>query len=225
MTAVSLRLGGLTDLAGALASAARRRGVPLVAERAETGRPILTCWRADHCTASVAVSAGWELAAAIVDNAVRRVVAGLSLVAEHATVVALAPAAGVGGPAERGPVDAIRDAGVWTATFTEISVFGRLLAVQHTRCWLVNCVFSGISAGPELGARVDVELLPEFVGQDTARIAEFMHDRGFGEDWSQIALLGRLRPGPADDLSVLFACTEAGYASELVGTVLDGDRR
>lgn len=219
---VALRLAGPTKLDAALARVARRHDVPLVREQGGHD-PVLTCWRGGVRTSLVPVDDDTALPAAVVDHAVRRAAAALAVAASHVSVVVLAPAAGVRGPAAAGPVDAVRDEGAWTTDADGTTVSVRLLATQQTRCWLANCTFLGVPSWSGAVPGGDVEVLPDVVAADTAKVCEFMADRGLGEDWPQIALLGAPGTGAGGELSALLAFTEGGYAQELVGAALGGE--
>jgi hypothetical protein len=223
-TRTELRLSGTTKLAAALADAARWHGVPLAVESGSRGA-MLTCWSAGAVTSSVEVTADEALPAALVDDALDRFTAGWPMAPGRASLTVLAPALGVCGPATAGPVNAVRNDGAWISASARTVAFVRLLTDQQTRCWLASCVFDGVPARPGRPLSGDIELLGAQVAADTARVAEFMQDRGLGDDWPQLLLLGEPSVGPDDTVSVLIAFTEAGYARALLSAALNGGKK
>jgi glyceraldehyde-3-phosphate dehydrogenase (NAD(P)) len=96
-------------------------------------------------------------------------------------VVVIAPAGSGPGPAGNGPVDAVRDHGVGRLNLDGTTVTLHMLSAQHTRCWLLSCDLPGLTVAD------GIERLPPVIS-DTSRLSEYMHDRGLGDDWPQLAM-------------------------------------
>jgi isocitrate dehydrogenase (NAD+) len=156
---------------------------------------------------TVPVPADADLPWAVAGGLLERLAASWSPAAGAVDCVALAPAAGVCGPAAAGPVDAVRDLGCRQLPAGPL----RVLVTPQTRCWMLACTLRA-----DQDARCELAELPPGAATDTARLTEFQHDRGLGAYWPELLLLGppqRLSDGA---LRVLVAATDAGYADGLV---------
>jgi hypothetical protein len=181
--------------------------------------PRLTRRRDGTTLASVALEPDDTLGAAIAEDALRRVMRSWPGTGPSCAVV-LAPAGGVTGPADAGPVDAVAVGGHRVLESSGAHCAIRLLRAQHTRCWLVSYSCEPVRdewPGPQ---GPDVERVPSWVALDTARLVEYAHDRGLGDDWPGLLQLGDVQRGPGRRAEALFAFTEAGYARRLVGSLL-----
>ncbi|WP_326615230.1 hypothetical protein OG949_40760 (plasmid) [Streptomyces scopuliridis] len=129
----------------------------------------------------------------------------------------LRPAGGVCGPAAAGPVDAVRLGGTWTTELDGAEVFTRFVDVQNTRCWLAGCTFDA-PEGAQLTLRIAEPLLAvdDLVAQDTARLTQYLHDRGEGALWPHLVVLGRPEHTRKGGIRLLLAFTERRLADELI---------
>lgn len=219
MTAAGVRFAGSSRLVPALAAAARRMAVPFdvvdpSAAPAMLGAP----------SGEVAIGLDQDLPAVLFRHAFGAVLRALSLAPRQASAVVLAPAAGVCGPAGHGPVNAVRVGGAVTVELGpahRVPVNLQVLVVQQTGCWVAACTVHGVADAPaEPLPGDDVELMPACAATDTAKVCEYMQDRGLGDDWPHIVLLGEPKSVWPDGLQVLFAYTEGGYARHLVREAL-----
>jgi hypothetical protein len=221
---ITLRLEGASVLDAALGKAARRLEVPF-AVSPSTAPPALVPSAGGVDAAAVPVAPDRAVPVALFCYMLGKIIALSPVRPRHVTAVVMAPAGGVCGPAAAGPVDAIRHGGTWDVEVSGVLASVRVLAAQQTRCWLASCTLHGVAATASwepIDVRTDVEVLPGYVITDTARVCEFMQDRGLGDDWPQIALLGAPAPARLDDLSVLVAFTEGGYARDAIVSALSG---
>lgn len=132
----------------------------------------------------------------------------------------LVPAGDFCGPAPRGPIDAVRDAGIAHLECPPpVSGAGfRLLQVQHTRCWVASLTFTGrYVAFCPTGT---VRLLPDSLAADTARATQFMLDLGDGFYWPEVAVAGQPGQSQAGRLDLLAMFTEAHYLHQLLARSL-----
>jgi hypothetical protein len=220
---LTLYLRGRSPLERALRRSAARAGAGLSLE-ADGSEPSLSCVPDLGPSGGVAVACDDELAWAIAGHAL-----GMLLECCHPPPacmdgLVLSPAAGVCGPAAAGPVDAVRVRGV-----RELAGHGpgapaviTMLQVQHTRCWVLSATLRSPSGTPpRLVGSPHVTVLEAVVAQDTARATQYMHDRGLGEDWPGLLLLGAPHSSADGALKLLAIFTEAGYADELVDRALN----
>ncbi|ANP50332.1 hypothetical protein J2Z21_000918 [Streptomyces griseochromogenes] len=223
---VQLALEGGSSLAGALTRAARHHGHELThgpsgAEPATDVR--LTCRRDGQTAAAVPLEPDDRLGRAIAEEALRHIMRMWPC--GEASAVVLAPAGGAAGPAAAGPVDAITVGGPWVVEESGAHCLVRMLTAQQTRCWLVS--YACESAREEGPGPQDpgIEVVPSWIARDTARLCEYMHDRGAADDWSEPLQLGAPQSGPGRRVERLFAFTEAAYARRLVASLLSEARR
>jgi hypothetical protein len=162
------------------------------------------------CGTTVDVPPDAEVPWLVVDHAVDSLIAACAPRPARVEVVALAPAAWVCGPSGAGPVDAVRFGGSRTRDI----VHTRLFSVQHTRCWVLSCVFLGHSL------RLPLPELPSVLATDTAKITQYMEDRGLGDQWPGVVLGAVDR----DDGGIRFTalCTESDIAEELTSRAVSG---
>ena len=215
-----LSLSGRTPLDRALAAAATRAGVPW--ERCDPGQPsaVLVGHRLDR-QHRVELDSGDALLRRIVEHALDRLCRLWSGPPERLDCHVLAPAGGVTGPAGSGPVDAVRVGPAWQPVLAGRPARVQVLVVQHTRCWLASCLATGgtLAKHPD---GVSADVLPPSVAGDTARVAEHMQDRGAGDHWPLLALLGPAHAHPDGAVGLLMAFTEGSYAQHLIEIALPG---
>src|SRR5579859_1102865 len=141
LSAPELELAGRSALAAALGRAARRHGGTFIHPHASRGTgpsgTRLSCRRNGKTVATLALVPDESLAAAIVDDTLRRVMRSWPC-ARPCSAVVLAPAGGVTGPAGAGPVDAVAITGGWILHDDAGDYPVRLVTVQHSRCWLAS---------------------------------------------------------------------------------------
>jgi hypothetical protein len=227
VTAAVVHLTGPTVLERALRRAAARAGCALVGhEDQRAGHAEL---RGGTDGRAVALPADGDVPWVIVDHAVDTLLSACSTHPRRAEIVALAPAAWVCGPAAAGPVDAVRIGPSRTRGDAGHIVHTRLLSVQHTRCWLLDCVFlpTDDTRPLRLNRSTSVAVLTDTMPTDTmptgtaptdtARITQYLHDLGLGDQWS-----GLYVTGVADDGALRFValCTEADWAGEQIRRAL-----
>lgn len=171
-------------------------------------------------TSATELSPAGETPLALIDRVLLRLAETWPHAPAVGTAVVLGPAAGVCGPAAAGPVDAIRVGGSWMFTGGGARAAVQVLFGQQTRCWLLSYTF--VPASPlALRPGDGMETVPERAGADTAALCEFMRDRGLGDGWPQLLLLGapgRLSEGTA---TALVAFTDAVGAAHLVAPVAE----
>jgi hypothetical protein len=212
-----IRLSGRTALAGMLRRAAASRGYALAEQPAEAGSaPGLIGPGA--AARRIALPADDRLARAIAEHAVRRIAAAWPS-KRAASAVLLGPAGIVAGPASAGPVDALVIGDAWVVRHGDAEILARLLVAQQTRCWLA--LYTAEPSPGTVPEGEDVRTLPGWLATDTARICEYMQDRGSAEDWTQLLLAGPVRPGPDGAAQAVLAFTEAGFAADLLAAALD----
>jgi hypothetical protein len=200
-------------MAGALRRAARARGLRLTEVPGEPDSPPSLA-DARNPGVRIALPPDGTLARSIADDAVRRILRAWPSAGGSATVL-LSPAATVCGPADHGPVDALVLGDTWTVRENGAEGTARIVSAQQTRCWLAvhNC--EPLPSAAEPSGR-DVEVLPAWLATDTARICEYMLDRGWADDWPQLLVAGPVQHYPASQAQAVFAFTEAGFAAALI---------
>ena len=219
--AIELVMEGESVLGRALVQAARRHGCGFGTGAQQDGPDSarLVCRRGGATVAAVGLRAGRELAVAIVEDALRRIIRSWPC-AVPSTAVVLAPAGGVTGPAGAGPVDAVSLGSHWVFEDAGMQCAVRLLTVQQTSCWLVS--YSCELACADCPGPHDpvLDRVPSWVARDTARVNEYARDRGLGASWRGPLLLGEPALGPGRRAEALIALTEADYSDHLVGSLL-----
>lgn len=111
---------------------------------------------------------------------------------------------------EDGPVDAVR--------LHRLTQETGVLHVPHSRCTLAILVFPGARTLP---AHPLVQRLPSFVAQDTARLEQFLSDRGTPLDASPHLHVVQERPTRAG-LCVILAFGPGFLAHQLLEEVMSG---
>ncbi|MGW7824490.1 hypothetical protein ACWGLF_41925 [Streptomyces puniciscabiei] len=226
---LELALEGGSRLAEPLSRAARHHGHSLTDAPREDGEAAaearLTCRRDGRTAASTVLEPDNRLARAIAEDALWRLMrawpgGGAGEGGRAASAVVLAPAGSVAGPADAGPVDAVVMGDHWVAEESGTRCAVRLLTAQQTRCWVVSYSCED-ATGERPGAPIPgIEIVPAWIARDTARLCEYMLDRGAGDDWPELLQLGEPQYGPGGRAGALFAFTEAAYARRLVASLL-----
>lgn len=208
----TLRLLGPTPLERVIRGVADHRGIELSVVPGGSGE--LECPGAGR---RVPVPSGTDLARELIRLVLAALMTAVTPSPARIEAMVLRPAGGVCGPADAGPVDAVRVSGTWATEMAGTETFTRFIDVQNTRCWLAGCTLDA-PEGAQLSLRAAEPLLTvdDLVAQDTAQLTQYMHDRGEGGVWPHLVVLGRPEQTAKGGIRLLLAFTERRLADELI---------
>jgi hypothetical protein len=221
VTAVRLTLHGAWPLVAALRAYAANRGMAVAVAPAIAAHdgPVLR-WECGSSYGDVRLPDAATIRDRLVRRVVGQLVAGIDPHPTRLTGVVLAPAGGVCGPAEEGPVDAVRQ-GVHMRFLAgeppSVPASLRVLEIQHTRCWISGIHLSGpgMHAASRRAAGVLGELPVPLCG-DTARAVEHLTAMAYGPDWVGVHLLALRAAGAQQCYAEVVFCE-----TELVRALLE----